>query len=362
MSVRETRAFKAAIGNPALGTIMGIHDFDPSPAIDKVDRPVFVVSCYSDRTRQFCIEYRDFVLVIQNSYLLSFVDNIAVGALVAASDAKFDLLSYAGSLAKKFVAEQLYRLAPSSLARVLYLETVGQFEPHWRGPLLRRNEDETLKAASRAISQLTADFMLHHELGHVAAKDRRFYPFVRDVVEEYLADAAPAIEAALVRALMDEAEADLFALNCCIASYAADFGYEKLLEYLTFVARAVTAINVLYLFTDDIHHLNVDSTAPRPDMDRHMGLWAHREKIMCGYLESFSFGPDTVIAKASDSRLALPALTPLFHRITDGAQLTEPTSVDARRFAHVLDLGFQTGDGFEAVIGAVREPWVLSRD
>ena len=49
---RESRAFRASIADPALGKILEIHDFDPGPAIANVDRPVFVVSCYSDRSRQ----------------------------------------------------------------------------------------------------------------------------------------------------------------------------------------------------------------------------------------------------------------------------------------------------------------------
>jgi len=285
-AVRSSRAFRAAIADPLLGRILDIHDFDPGPAIRNVDRPVVVISCYSDRSRQIGTIFQEFVLLVQNSYVLGFVHNLAGAWLYHHHRATLDLTAFQTGFAKKFVGEQLFRRSPSEIGRVLFLESVLACERVWRIPIEAAANDPALKASTDTLSRITSHFMLHHELGHIATVDERFHPFIRERVALYLDHHD--IEDVPVHArgvLKEEAEADLFGLSSSIAAFAPEMAEAHLRAYLTFAVRALTALNILYVMADDLHRANVDPDFPI-DVEEAFALWRHREYLMTAYIET----------------------------------------------------------------------------
>jgi hypothetical protein len=142
-----------------------VHEFDPSPAIKNVDRPVVVVSCYSDRTRVVSRIYDPFIILVQNSYVLGFLHHLSALWLFRNQLTEEQVGTAAFGLAKKFVGEQMLRIAPSSIARVLILESVLECDSVWRKPLLAKERAVPLRRSANRLTQLASDFILHHELG-----------------------------------------------------------------------------------------------------------------------------------------------------------------------------------------------------
>lgn len=356
---KGSRAFRAAVSDPALGRIHEVFDFDPSSAIQNVDRPVFVVSCYSDRSRQIGTVFDEFVLLVQNSYVLGFVNNLATAWLFHSHREPVDITAFSVGFAKKFVGEQLYRLAPSEISRVLFMESVLAFERDWRVPIEAKADDEELKTSSDALTRLTNHFMLHHEIGHIASVDERFDPFVRERVDLYLEhhDHSDLTQYS-VKVLREEAEADLFGLCSTIAEFAPIMTEERLRSYLHFVTRAVTLLNILYVMADDLHRVNVQPDFP-VDIDEAFSLWAHREKLMSAFVTSFPINQTTVEAASSDSLLSMSDASVLFEKLVDPERLVEPVDPHGRRFVQVVNLGFENGSSFGDVIEGTRVQWVL---
>lgn len=331
--------------------------------------PVYVVSCYSDRSRILCHRRKDGIILLLNSYLTSFLDNIALLSLVAANypdnlGESLDAETLAHSFAKKLVSEQMYVIQPSRMARVLFLETMLAFEGHWRRLVELRTVEPCLRDSSLTYTRLASDFLLHHELGHVAAKDDRFCPFTNDVVEAYLAETPIEEFSGDDRHwFSEEASADLFGLNCCIARYAPSLSEETLRTYLIYVARSVTAFNVLYLWAADLHRINVaDEVAPSSELSIELLHWAHREALMCRYLNGFEFGEERVICAVADQKLELKIGNDQFAPFWSAATLHEPPDDSSRRLAEVIANGFDDGADFSSVISSVRSPWLLNTD
>lgn len=360
--IRASRAFRSALSDPSLGRILDVHDFDPSPAIEKIDRPVVVVSCYSDRSRQIGTIFRDFVLLIQNSYMLGFVHDLAGAWLHHHHREELDLIPFEQGFAKKFVGEQLYRRGPSAIARILFLESVLAFERTWRVPIEARETDRAMKQSVDSLSRIASHFMLHHELGHIAVADERFHPFIRERVALYLDNHDTSDVPLHAReALREEAEADLFGISCSIAEFAPVLTEEHLRSYLTFAVRALTALNVLYGMADDLHRENVDATF-EIDVEEAFALWRHRELLMTAYIDSLPLDSTTVEAAPADDLLDLPDAGELFAGLLDPGKIVGAVSEDTRRFLHVVDLGFAEGGSFDDVIQRTRVQWVLGAD
>jgi hypothetical protein len=359
MDVKSSLAFRSALSDPDLGIVSGVHDFEVSPLIRRVDRPVYVVSCYSDTIRTICYEYKRFILLIHNSYTLSFANNIGLAWLYHSHRRSLDLRAFTTGFAKKFVGEQMYRLRPSMMARVLFLESALAYEPAWREPVLAKEKDKELHDSSDLLTRIAADLIFHHELGHLAEKDGRFASFIQRKVDAYLEDFdGAALPVEQIQLLRSEAEADLFAINCCLARYAPRMRAERVREYLNFVARLIIAINVLYVFSDDLHRVNVDPEHVMEPVERALTRWMHREAIMVGYIESFEFGRETIETRTNDRYLGLPQAASLFDGLTDSNQLIACENSDLRRFAQTIDAGFAAGS-FDKVIEGIRSSWML---
>lgn len=348
--------------------LQSVHEIitvDPSVAIKGVDVPIHIVSCYSDRSRILCEHWRDGVVLLHNSYLTSFLQHLAAVVMVTADGGSEDLPPTKDillSMGKKLLAEQMHVISPSGMARVLFLETVLKYEPAWREVVRLKDSQPRLSRSVDTFARLTSDFLLNHELGHTAAQDARFEPFTRSWVQAALADdQVPSLTATQRAWLRDEATADVFGLNCCLARYAPSLSAETLRSYLIFLARSVTAMNVLYAFAEDLHRANIDREFCVADIDFEMTAWAHRERVMIEYLESFPFHHETVIPRPQDDLASLPNIPDLFAPMLDTKSLVSPPSEDARLLAEIVSAGFEAGS-FERVIEGVRAHRVLEAE
>lgn len=356
-------AVKAALDDPSLGTIAGLHEFQPSVAIQGVSKPALVVSIHSDSKRQIIEEFRTFILLFQNSYVLSFVDNLALAWLYHNHVEKLDLDAFGFGFSKKMAAEQLHVLTPSDMSRTLFLECVMAYEPAWRVPVLARSKTPALEEASRTLTRMTADFMLHHEIGHMAETDERFEPFVKPTVDQYLqsVDVPDWLDTDL-SILREEAEADLFGINCCLATYAPFLTQHELRSYLSFVVRGISTMNVVYAFADDLHRNNIDPEYAMKDINLTFWEWQHREAISHRHIQEFDF--DTLELKTANKSklLDLPAADALFASATRGEDIAAIQNEHHRRMALVINDGFAGDKGFDDVIRAVRQDWLLEGD
>lgn len=354
------------LSSHSLQSIQGIHRFDASVAIRGLNVPVHVVSCYSDSSRVLCERWRDGILLLHNSYLTSFIQHVGLAALAAQNFAT-EIAGHSArdmiySLGKKLVAEQMHVLAPSRIARVLFLETVIAHEAGWRRLVELKAAHSRLDRSVTFLARLISDFLMHHELGHAAVVDQRFDQFTKAFVENHLSQADLGdFSEAEVAWLTEEATADVFSLNCCLARYAPTASGETLRSYLVFLARSVTVMNLLYAFAADMHRLNVDESFDGVNVGRELMAWAHRESVMVAYLEAFDFEPETVVAREDDDLLPLRFDDECFSALWHGQELIQPPSENVRLLAEVISQGFEMND-FAQVIAGFRAPWVLGAD
>jgi hypothetical protein len=362
VSVRDSLAFISATTDPALGQIIGIEERDYAAVIENLDRQCFVASCYTDRKRVIGERYRKFFLIIQNSYLLGFFDNLGLAWLHHLHHRPIELVPFTAGLPKKFVAEQLYRLGKSEMARVLFVETMLAYEPAWRTVVLAKDELPALAQSSRQLTRIASDFFLSHEIGHAATNDSRYDVQVREPIAAALAERdLEDLTAESIALLREEAEADRFGTDNCIAIYAQTMSDPRLRQYLKFVVQVTAVLNILYSMTDHLHQTNVDERHRHADLEQMLLVWAHREAIACDHIDSFNFSDTPLTPAPSDTYLDLGDPTELFDGLRDFNRLTEPPNEHARRMAMVLDLGLSEGEGFEQVINAVRSSWMLTR-
>lgn len=360
---RDSPAYKSALSDPALQTVVGTHSFDPSPAIIGINKPTVVVSISSDVKRQTVEVYRNFVLLFQNSYLLSFVDNLGLAWLYHNHVAPIDLEAFGFGFAKKFAAEQLYVLKPSPIARILFLEAAMAHEPAWRIPLLEKQNNEALASSSMTLTRIAADYMLHHEMGHLSTHDPRFDQFVKPVVSSHLDETRlDGMSSEQQRLLVEEAEADVFGVNCCLARYAPHLATVELREYLSFAARAVVAMNIVYAFADDLHRVNVDPDHGMMNIDDMLRQWQNREAIVADHIATVDFKSLGIATKSERRLLSLPAADEIFASSTRGGDISDVQDEDIRRMALVINDGFENGGDFEAVIKGMRQDWLLEGD
>jgi hypothetical protein len=361
-TVRNSRAFRAALADPTLGRIIAVRDYAPAGEIRDLNRPVFVVSCYSDTGRQIGTKFDQFVLLVQNSYMIGFVHTLAGGWLYHSHRTPLDITAFQVGVAKKFVGEQLYRRSPSDIARVLFLESVLTFERVWRIPVEARTSDPVFKSSVDLLTDLTAHFMLYHELGHLAVAGDPFYPFIRDRVRVYMEEGDVSdVPASARKVLVEEAEADLFSLACCVNAFAPRMSAQHLRAYLGFAARALTAMNIFYAMADDLHRINVDPQFPA-DVAATFALWGHRESLMAAFIATYPFDDTTVVCAADDALLDIPDYDSFFNGMYDSEALVFEINEDDRRFLQLIDLALVPGGNFDSVIDGTRVQWMLGED
>lgn len=267
-NLRLRSKLEARLKSQLSGARFGIRltDFTAGLAIKDLRRPVFIASCYDDRSRILCEIWRDAVVVIHNSYLTSFMREVALFA--AAFEDGPEKIKWDGpplellftAVGKKFVAEQMHAIAPSHLARVIFLESVIDYERHFRRVYALRDANRRLLTRADLFARLASDFFMHHELGHVAEVDPRFDRFIQPTIDACLAEWAAAGEPTYPDQplLRREARADIFALNCCFSIYGPDLTEATLRSYCTLLVQAVTALNVMHAAAHDLHRLNAD--------------------------------------------------------------------------------------------------------
>jgi hypothetical protein len=315
---------------------MSVTDFTAAMAIKGLRRPVSVVSCHDDRSRIICETWRDAVVVVHNSYLTSFMREIAVFAMALEGAGAYGwtgppLAALYAAVGKKFVAEQMHAIAPSHLARILFLESVIDYERHFRRIYALRDANPRLAARSNLFARMISDFFMHHELGHVAEVDPRFDRFIQPTIDAHLSevteDEARVLDIELIRR---EARADIFGLNCCFSIYGPDLTEATLRSYCTLLVHGVTALNVLHAAAHDLHRLNCDPAHDVLDIDFEFAMWSHRQAVMLRYLDAFIFDQRTVpCADADEIGVVSLPVEPL-DALLDSEALVAPLSDDIR--------------------------------
>ena len=311
--------------------------------------------------------WRDAVVVIHNSYLTSFMREIALFA-AAFEDGperiEWDsppLASLFTAVGKKFVAEQMHAIAPSHLARIIFLESIIDYERHFRRIYALRDANRRLLTRTDLFARLASDFFMHHELGHVAEVDPRFDRFIQPAIDACLVEWAAAGEPTCPDEplLRREARADIFALNCCFSIYGPDITDTTLRSFCTLLVQAVTALNVMYAAAHDLHRLNVDPAHQAIDIDAELSLWSDRQAIMLRYLDDFIFDKRTVVCASADKvdPIAIPDAMGI---LVNTEALLAPLSEDTRRVSELISFGFnENPNAFDEVIAGSRVASVL---
>ena len=343
------------------GKVQAVHHYEIAPAIAGEHRPVFVVSHNDDRSRVFLQRTPYALVLFQNSYLTSFVDDLVTFALTA-SDRGENLEELCNALARKYVAEQMLTAGPSEMARVLFLESLIGFEPRWRRLYEVRNADtDGIGRRSQVVTRTVSQFLMHHELGHVAEADSRYAEITGALIDTYLAE-RESNERTRLSALNfeEEAQADLFALYGCMAIAARQHNASVVKSLLDITVRATVVLDVLYAIAHDLHRVNVDPQH-QVDIDSPLTLWPHREALLLQALDDFSFGPHTFEACSDD--LAEPFVFPehMWPALTDIDAFLAPVTDDIRRVSQVIAQGFEFHpEGFRAVVEGSRTEWLLT--
>jgi hypothetical protein len=347
--------------------ILGVSDFDLPAEFAGVRKGVFVFNHNTPRHRILGSDFGDRVVLFHNHYMTSFMDNIALVLLakdregLERSPGTPDTRDILGAFARKFLAEQLYVLGDSMMARTLFIETLISFDDHKRAYFELRASDADLRHASNFFTSLASDFLLMHEVAHIVSGHDEFGAR-RDIGLEYLTDMDVFLglsEKERFR-LDEEVGADIAGLELTIRRYASSLSANDIKTYLRLVVELVTRMEVLYELAREVHRDNVDAGFDGGDMVSTMHMWQCRHLAMVRYIEDFPFGPRTVEPKASDQLLPLKWDQTAIDALTSGT-LTAPFDTAARRVAETVARGFEPGAGFDAVINGTRQMRVLDR-
>jgi hypothetical protein len=347
--------------------ILHVLKFELPPELLGAGKEVFVFSHNTPRHRILGRDFGNRVVLFHNQYMTSFLDNIALvllarghPSLVLAENAPA-VPNLLAAFARKFFAEQLYILGDSGMARTLFLETIIAYDRHIRPYFELRTQDEELRHASAIFTGLASDFLLHHEIAHIAV-DHDDFAARRDQGLELLesVDVFQALNVKERARLDEEVGADIVGLELVIRRCAVFLSGNNIKQYLRLVIELVTRMEILYEIARDAYQLNVDTTFDGGDLESAMRHWQCRHLAMVQYLDAFTFGPETVVPQAVDALLPFDWKQNDIDALT--ANLTAPFDIAVRRVAETISRGFENGAGFDAVINGTRQVRVLDRE
>ena len=350
------------LGTRKFEKVLGVYDFNIAPALLGECTKIRVLSHNTPRYRVLCEDWGGEYLLHHNHYMTSFLDNIALVTFATAAGAGLkparELYS---ALARRFFAEQLFVIKDTDMARVLFIETILEYDEHLRPVFDTRKSDARIESSSKLFTAMAADFLLHHELGHAVSNSPQF-----DLYKEAaFADIAtlPAYKSwsdADQSRFRDEVAADLFSLTVIMTIYSRLASAFTIKSYIRLLLILVTRMQSLYESAAELYRINVDPSFDAGDTARTFTELAYREFIMANYVETLKFGEDTVVPLTADDFLALRySDDDLFALTSDN--LTAPITNQSRRLAEAISRGFEPGAGFADVIAATRQNWVLER-
>lgn len=346
--------------------ILGAHEMVLDEVVRGLAKKVFVLVHNTPHSRILCEDWGHEMLVLHNSYMTSFLDNLALVALATAHPQHRLGLKSAQelncALAKKFFAEQMLAIRDSAMGRVLFLEAVIEHDQHLRSVFELRARDPKLAASSRLFTAMASDFLLHHELGHVVPVDDQFDTYVQRARDEAEAIPEYATWSSDRRArVREEIAADLFGLNIALGRYQKNASGTTLRQYLGFLAIVVTQLHVLYDLAAEAHRINVDPATDTGDIAERFSEWSHRQEIMFRYIEEMEFSEDTITPLDADDLLPLPLVRADIDVVTNEDMLVSKFSENSRRLAELVSAGFAEGSGFQQIVEGTRTTWVLDR-
>lgn len=233
------------------------------------------------------------------------------------------------------------------MARTLLIESAINYEYAHRLLFELSENTPLLKSSSSMLARIASDFTLHHEIGHNSQIDKRFSQFVDGAIDEYLCE-IELTDGISITHLKYEMYADIFSINCCIARYSQHLTETNLREYLKFIISMFSAVNALYLFAEDIHKINVDSSYKSfLDKNKSLLVLAHRESLMFKYVTSFVFDKEFVKCAESDDLLAIESDEMISSIITDTDFYTSEHSESGRRVSELISRAFESNEGFD---------------
>lgn len=345
--------------------VLGVHEFETSHLPALVGRRVFQLIHNTPGHRILCEDWGEEILILDNSYMTSFLDNLAlVGfAQCMAGGRGFGRLAsdLTRALAKKFFAEQLFVLGDSEIARVLFLETIMEYDHNLQQLFKCKNNDPRIKKSSDYFTACAADFLRNHEFGHIVSHDEQYIHYL-DLARQEAGKFGEFSEQSINNRerIVQEIASDLFGINIVMGIYASRMSGASLRNYLTFLAIGVVRMHVLYDLAADTHRVNVDENFDVGNIDDRFVEWRIREMVMVSYIDGFVFGPNTVVPLEVDDLIHLDIFESGLVGVTE-KDFCEKSDDNFRRLASLIASGFAPDAGFNDVINGTRPVRVLNR-
>ncbi|WP_316859767.1 hypothetical protein [uncultured Cohaesibacter sp.] len=310
-------------------------------------------------------DFGDQFVIFSNAYMTSFLTNLALIAMVDSREINRDFgvsnAKLARGLAKKFFAEQLFVHQDTRMARVLFLETLIEYDKYLREIIAFRTRMPELEHSTDTFASLVTDFMHNHELGHVFSREKQFVAYMQ-AARKLLTEQS---EFATIypdgnETLEEEVAADIFGLITVLGAYRNRISGLRLKEYLKFMFETATRLQVLFVLADDIHALNQNPDHPRTELDAKLSVWQLREWAVMEFLRRYEFGEGSIIPVEKDDLLSLNIELSGIADIST-SDLAEPENESSRMLAELIAQGFEENAGFDCVIEGTRGIRILHR-
>ncbi len=347
-----------------LDNLLGVHEIEVNlPAFEC--KKVFNIVHNTMDMRVICEDWGGEILIFDNGYITSFLDNIALAAMIGkldlGNDHSKDIPILIKALTKKFLAEQILVIDNSQIGRVLFLETVIEFDKHLRDLFALKESISILKASSDRFTAMAADFIRNHELGHILSRQDPFLNYPERALQE--AQRIPDWEKLAKDrqiTILEEIVSDFFGINSVLVLYHKLMSGIHLKNYIKFLVICLIRMHVLYDLAADLHRTNVDPDYRIGDIDGRFIELQAREFVMVNYIEELEFGKETVIPLASDGFLTLD----IEHSgVLDVAcvNYSDAWNEPSRRIAELVSTGFEPDAGFRTIVEGTRSTRVLDR-
>ena len=191
--MRSLESIEHLLDGRTFERVLGAYDYELRDFFRdgscELHKQVVVFSHNTPGYRILCDDWGDEILIHHNHYMTSFLDNLALVAMVPQVADEHGITiehstwDFCASLARKFFAEQMFEIANSHMARVVFLDNMIFFDRHFRPIFALRQADERLKKSTARFTAMASDFLLHHELGHVVSHMGGFDPFVKEALQ-----------------------------------------------------------------------------------------------------------------------------------------------------------------------------------
>lgn len=349
---------------PDLGRVISVHCLENEGIIAGAPRAIYVVNHYAPAQLVRYENWGDHLRIYVNNYILGIINNIGLclvsGPLLGADPVPLDVTVRA--IGEKFLAERLLLHSQSEIGRILFVESIMLVDPPLRRVLLAKETNGRLAAASDAFNHICSDFITFHELGHVGKADERYAPFAEDTIASL--DSLAHFDfwnGDQKNRVIEEIFSDIFAINTLFARHAPAWTARSLVDYTSVVVTLLSNLMILDLLKDDLIRANVNPDHPTAHIEAGILEWTHRQQAMLGYLSDFDFGPDTVIAADEDQLPGMPRTDEVLEAVCDANGMIEPFDEHTRRIASLVSLGFDSRNGFNAIIEACRTGYEFER-